>query len=111
MVSSTNPCPLAEVVPSTLMPFEAPMEPPNIDINKLHSTLKPKSFSKIVTHSAANICAGTKFLFANPNGKGGSGKASDTSLQSFSISPNSDMLNEIVKEKNRLKDCYFFCCS
>lgn len=98
-----NPYLTVEVIPLASLPTTTPMETIDVSINLEHSSSTPKSFSEVVSHSTSAIGFGARFHFHTPNRVSGFGKSFVPLLSSFSISPNKDMLHEIVKENNRLK--------
>lgn len=74
-----------------------------------HSNDRPRSFSEAVVQSSV-INDREKFEFASVGNKGASetGKTPSTSLSPFAIIPNPKMLEEIVKEKHRLRGTVIF---
>ena len=84
---------------------------PGIGINNpvSHSSDRPKSFSEAVGRTSV-INDKVRFEFASTgnNDVSKSGKTPSASLSPFAIVPNPEMLDEIVKEKNRLRDTAIF---
>lgn len=69
---------------------------------------KPKSFSEAVAYTGNPINASVRFSLSNSNEAVDSGKVTGVAPLSFSISPNPEMLDEISKEKNRLRNFSIF---
>ena len=84
---------------------------PGIGINNpvSHSSDRPKSFSEAVGRtSVINDKARFEFASTGNNDVSESGKTPSASLSPFAIVPNPEMLKEIVKEKDRLRDTAIF---
>ena len=74
-----------------------------------HSSDCPKSFSEVVGRSLViNDRARFEFASAGKNDFSKSGKTPSASMSPFAIVPNLEMLEEIVKEKNGLRDTALF---
>lgn len=74
-----------------------------------HSNDQPRSFSEAVGRSSIiNNRARFEFASVGNNDASKSGKTPSASLSPFAIIPNLEMLEEIVKEKDRLRDTAIF---
>ena len=103
--NSASPVPASAAINTGPQPISHGSSPP-----VTRTAFKPKTFSEAVAQSAGIVDAKARFVVTglDQNEAAPTGKTPLVSSVPFSLNPNSEMITEIVKEKNRLKDTAIF---